>query len=115
MQHLTRTRSNSVALEPITPMPLREIDSPARTQPLYPILAGRKQNTSRKSMSQLVPGAPLTLSSLGPTMSAMIIAPSNCVDTKFSTSIPITELLKLSQQGDAQAADYLFRVVFGQL
>jgi len=37
------------------------------------------------------------------------------VDTRFITAIPITELIRLSQQGDVQAGDHLFRIVFGQL
>jgi len=37
------------------------------------------------------------------------------MDLVPGTSIPITELLRLSQQGDTQAEDYFFRAVFGQL
>lgn len=35
--------------------------------------------------------------------------------TRSGASIPITELLRLSQAGDAQAEEHLFRAVFGQL
>ena len=111
MRHLMRIRSNTAAREPIARMPPRVIDSKAASQPSYRILVRQKQTTRPKSKLQLVP-PPICNE---PAFGAILLAHPNPVDTRFSTSIPITQLLKLSQQGDVQAGDHLFRIVFGQL
>lgn len=112
--HFKRIRSNSAAREPIVPKIAREIEFPGATQPPGRILVRQKQTTKPKSERQLVLEAPSS-TYREHIISAILGAPPNPVDTRFSTSVPITELLKLSQQGDAQAGDHLFRVVFGQL
>lgn len=110
--HVAGIGSNSAPREANTPILARK--SPSATQPLFRVLVKERKTTRPKRKRQLLAGTPHTVyhEAIG---SAILVTPFKPVDNRFSTSIPITELLKLSQQGDTQAGDHLFRVVFGQL
>jgi RNA polymerase sigma factor (TIGR02999 family) len=125
--HVAGSRSNSAPREANTPIPARK--SPSATQPLFRVPVRKRKTTRPESKRQLAPGTShistshISTSHIStshiiyhePIRSAILITPSKPVDNRFSSSIPITELLRLSQQGDTQAGDHLFRVVFGQL